>query len=141
MKNLDTVLLIGSDMRLPEFRKRNLKGFNVLLRYYPNSNPSKYLLIPWLQLSKQSEQACKERDAMVMKYAVSENNVINLQRQIKQLENKLKEKGKEKESVEGKINVAIGEKAKLSQLVNTKVSIDRKCVTWTDHYVDLLSQV
>lgn len=60
---------------------------------------------------------------MVMKYAVSENSAITLQNQMKQLESKIRDNLKEKESLEGKIGSVVGEKGKLLQVINSKVGV------------------
>lgn len=73
------------------------------------------------RLNKQYEIANKEREAMVMKYAVSEKSVIDLKRDMQSKENKMKEALKEKESMQAKMKIVIAEKAKLSQLLDTKV--------------------
>lgn len=74
-----------------------------------------------LKLTKQYEQASKDKEAMVMKYAVSENNAITLQNQMKQLENKIRDYLKDKESLEGKIGNVVNEKGKLLQVIDSKV--------------------
>lgn len=72
------------------------------------------------RLNKQYEIANKEREAMVMKYAVSEKSVIDLKRDIQSKENKMKEAIKERDSMQAKMKTIASEKLKLSQLLDSK---------------------
>lgn len=58
---------------------------------------------------------------MVMKYAVSEKNVIDLKREIQIYENKFKEFVKEKENNQLKLKNVITEKNKINQQLEAKV--------------------
>jgi len=58
---------------------------------------------------------------MVMKYAVSENSVISYQKQIKSLENKIKDAKKEKENLEGRVGSVVAEKGRLLLALDAKV--------------------
>lgn len=58
---------------------------------------------------------------MVMKYAVSEKSVIDLKKEIQLHDNKVKDAIREKESMQAKLKVVIADKAKLQQVVDSKV--------------------
>ena len=61
---------------------------------------------------------------MVVKYAQSEKNVLLLKKNQEELERKLKENAREKEMLLGKVRSLTSERARLNQLVDTKVSIE-----------------
>lgn len=74
------------------------------------------------QLSKQYDIAKKEKDSMVMKYAVSEKAVIDLKREIQSYDSKIKESLKDKEVSQTKLKNVVLEKNKINQLLEAKVS-------------------
>lgn len=73
------------------------------------------------KLKKQYETANKEREAIVMRYAVSEMEVINQRKELENFEKKFKESVKDKEGLSSKLKSAMIEKARISQLLDNKV--------------------
>ncbi|KAK6635950.1 hypothetical protein RUM44_001205 [Polyplax serrata] len=72
------------------------------------------------RLSKQYDIAKKEKDSMVMKYAVSEKAVIDLKREIQSYDSKIKESLKDKEVSQTKLKNVVLEKNKINQLLEAK---------------------
>ncbi|GFG35746.1 hypothetical protein Cfor_03926 [Coptotermes formosanus] len=69
---------------------------------------------------KQYEAANKDKESMVMRYAVSEKEVIDQKRERESLEKKLREMGKEKDLLLGKLKAMSTEKIRLGQMLDSK---------------------
>lgn len=74
-----------------------------------------------LQFKKQYEAANKEKEASVMRYAVSEMEVINQRKERESAEKKFKEALKEKEGLLLKLKNTMIEKSRVSLLLDNKV--------------------
>lgn len=72
---------------------------------------------------KQYEAANKDKESMVMRYAVSEKEVIDQKRERESLEKKLREMGKEKDLLLGKLKAMSTEKIRLGQMLDSKVTL------------------
>jgi hypothetical protein len=72
---------------------------------------------------KQYEAANKDKESMVMRYAVSEKEVINQKKERESLEKKLREIGREKDLLLGKLKAVCAEKTRLSQMLDSKVTL------------------
>ncbi|XP_068083218.1 coiled-coil domain-containing protein 186 [Anabrus simplex] len=107
-------------------QQRELKRINELSRQQAevaakNYSQMKHDLEGKLErLTKQYETANKERESMVMRYAISEKEVINQKKELETLDKKLKESVKEKELLMGKLKSLTSEKARLCQLFDSK---------------------
>ena len=69
------------------------------------------------------EEANREKDTMVVKYAQAEKNHLEMQKNVERLEMKLREGNKEREGLMGKLKEYKGEKKKLMSEVDDKVCI------------------
>ncbi|KAL0270303.1 UNVERIFIED_CONTAM: hypothetical protein PYX00_007767 [Menopon gallinae] len=74
------------------------------------------------KVNKKFDIANKERESMVMKYAIGEKSVIDLKREIQSLETKVKDMIKEKEANQMRLKNISAEKVKLNQLLDSKIS-------------------
>jgi chromosome segregation ATPase len=70
---------------------------------------------------KQYEAANKDKESMVMRYAVSEKEVIDQKKERESLEKKLREIGREKDLLLGKLKAVCTEKTRLCQMLDSKV--------------------
>ncbi|XP_060525764.1 coiled-coil domain-containing protein 186 isoform X2 [Cylas formicarius] len=69
---------------------------------------------------KQKETAVKEKEVMVIKYAVGEKNVIREQQLREQAEKKQKELQKENEILQHRVQTMVSEKARICQMLDNK---------------------
>jgi hypothetical protein len=69
---------------------------------------------------KQKELAQKEKEAMVIKYAVSEKNLLEMKHQKEQLEKKYKEQITENEIIQHKVQIMCSEKSRICQMLDNK---------------------
>ncbi|CAG0915840.1 unnamed protein product [Notodromas monacha] len=74
------------------------------------------------KLNQQVSSAVKDKEAMVMRYAQSEKEVIIVKRDKENLERKLNDMNKEKENLLAKLKNMSNDKAKLAQSLDTKTS-------------------
>lgn len=65
----------------------------------------------------------KEKESMVMKYAVSEKNVFEQKSAKDKLEKKLNDIRKENEFLQHKLNTMVSEKARICQMLDNKVNL------------------
>ena len=72
------------------------------------------------RVTKQFENANKEKESMVIKFAMSEKDVLNAQSQKDKMEKKLKDMDKEKDNLLGKIKTLNAERAKICQQLDSK---------------------
>jgi len=72
---------------------------------------------------KQYEAANKDKESMVMRYAVSEKEVIDQKKERESLEKKLREIGREKDLLLGKLKAVCTEKTRLCQMLDSKVTL------------------
>ncbi|EEZ97593.1 Uncharacterized protein C10orf118 homolog-like Protein [Tribolium castaneum] len=77
--------------------------------------------------SKQKELAQKEKEAMVIKYAVSEKNLLDMKHQKEQIEKKYKEQVNENEIIQHKVQVMGSEKSRICQMLDNKCYEFRGC--------------
>ncbi|XP_073998483.1 coiled-coil domain-containing protein 186 isoform X2 [Rhodnius prolixus] len=75
-----------------------------------------------LALKKQYETANKEKENMVMRYAVSEKELLDCKKDKDNMDKKMKEMLKENESSQFKLKTINGEKIKLAQQLDNKAS-------------------
>lgn len=75
-----------------------------------------------VQVTKQYEASNKDKEAMVMRYAVSEKEVIYQKGERELLEKKLREVTREKDMLLGKLKGASAEKARICQMLDVKVT-------------------
>ncbi|XP_014255468.1 coiled-coil domain-containing protein 186-like isoform X1 [Cimex lectularius] len=73
-------------------------------------------------LQKQKDAANKEKENMVMRFAISEKELLNQKVEKENLNKKLKEATKENESLTNKLKTLSAEKLKISQQLETKNS-------------------
>ncbi|KAK8389249.1 hypothetical protein O3P69_020887 [Scylla paramamosain] len=73
------------------------------------------------RITKQYEAANKDKEAMVIKYATSEREVIIARKQKEALEKKMKDMEKERENLLSKNKMLISERARICQTLDTKV--------------------
>ena len=76
----------------------------------------------FLQLKKQYVNANKEKESMVMKYALNEREIIIQKKHREESEKKMKNALKERDDAVNKSKNAIAEKLKLQQLADSRVS-------------------
>lgn len=69
------------------------------------------------------ENSEKEKEAMVVKYAICEKTVLSLKKTQEELERKLRETNREKEMMMGKVRTLTNERARLSQAFDNKVAV------------------
>nr|CAD7589027.1 unnamed protein product [Timema genevievae] len=72
------------------------------------------------KLMKLYESATREKEAMVVRYAVSEKEVIDQKKERETLEKRLKETSKEKELLLGKLKNLTADKTRVSQMLDSK---------------------
>lgn len=72
------------------------------------------------KLSKQYESANADRESMVMRYVISEKEVIDLKKSQESLEKKVKESSKERDILVGKMKNITAEKSRVCQVLDTK---------------------
>jgi len=75
-----------------------------------------------IQVTKQYEAANKDKEAMVMRYAVSEKEVIIQKKERESLEKKLREMGREKDLLLGKMKGISTDKTRICQMLDNKVT-------------------
>ncbi|CAH1388905.1 unnamed protein product [Nezara viridula] len=73
-------------------------------------------------LKKDIEMANRDKENMVMRYAVSEKELIDIKKEKETLLKKLKDTGKENESLLDRMKNLVSDKSKLSQLLDTKTT-------------------
>lgn len=73
-------------------------------------------------LKKECDAANREKENMVMRYAVSEKELIDVKKEKEIMTKKLKEMGKENETLIDRLKILIAEKSKLSQQLDSKSS-------------------
>jgi septal ring factor EnvC (AmiA/AmiB activator) len=73
-------------------------------------------------VTKQYEAANKDKEAMVMRYAVSEKEVIDQKRERESLEKKLREMGREKNQLYGQLKNISAEKSRVCQTLDYTVT-------------------
>uniref|UniRef100_A0A146KSE2 Uncharacterized protein C10orf118 n=3 Tax=Lygus hesperus TaxID=30085 RepID=A0A146KSE2_LYGHE len=71
-------------------------------------------------LKKQCDSANKEKEGMVMRYAKNEKELLDQKKARENLEKKVKEVTKDNEALQAKLKALGAEKAKVSQLLETK---------------------
>lgn len=69
----------------------------------------------------------KEKEAMVIKYAVSEKNLLDMKHQKEQLEKKYKEQITENEIIQHKVQIMISEKSRICQMLDNKCYEFKSC--------------
>nr|CAD7264887.1 unnamed protein product [Timema shepardi] len=72
------------------------------------------------KLMKLYESATREKEAMVVRYAVSEKEVIDQKKERETLEKRLKETSKEKELLLGKLKSLTADKTRVCQMLDSK---------------------
>nr|CAD7199273.1 unnamed protein product [Timema douglasi]CAD7410105.1 unnamed protein product [Timema poppensis] len=72
------------------------------------------------KLMKLCESATREKEAMVVRYAVSEKEVIDQKKERETLEKRLKETSKEKELLLGKLKSLTADKTRVCQMLDSK---------------------
>nr|CAD7427999.1 unnamed protein product [Timema monikensis] len=72
------------------------------------------------ELMKLYESATREKEAMVVRYAVSEKEVIDQKKERETLEKRLKETSKEKELLLGKLKSLTADKTRVCQMLDSK---------------------
>lgn len=82
----------------------------------------KLLLFFVVQVTKQYEASNKDKEAMVMRYAVSEKELIDQKRERELQEKKLREITREKDLLLGKLKSMSAEKARICQMLDVKVT-------------------
>lgn len=75
-----------------------------------------------IQVTKQYEAANKDKEAMVMRYAVSEKEVIDQKRERESLEKKLREMGREKDLLFNKLKNISSERTSICKMLENKVT-------------------
>ncbi|XP_063906969.1 coiled-coil domain-containing protein 186 isoform X2 [Zophobas morio] len=78
-------------------------------------------------VTRQKELAQKEKEAMVVKYAISEKNVLDVKHQKEQIEKKYKEQVAENEIIQHKVQVMVSEKARICQMFDNKCYEYKNC--------------
>ncbi|XP_066901346.1 coiled-coil domain-containing protein 186 isoform X2 [Halyomorpha halys] len=73
-------------------------------------------------LKKDIEMANRDKENMVMRYAVSEKELIDIKKEKETLLKKLKDTGKENESLLDRMKNLVNDKSKLSQLLDVKTT-------------------
>jgi hypothetical protein len=73
-------------------------------------------------VTKQYEASNRDKEAMVMRYAVSEKEVIDQKRERESLEKKLREMAREKDLLLGRLKGISAEKARICEMVDIKVT-------------------
>jgi septal ring factor EnvC (AmiA/AmiB activator) len=73
-------------------------------------------------VTKQYEAANKDKETMVMRYAVSEKEVIDQKRERESLEKKLREMGKEKDQLRSQLKNISTEKSRVCQMLDHTVT-------------------
>lgn len=73
-------------------------------------------------MTKQYEASNRDKEAMVMRYAVSEKEVIDQKRERESLEKKLREMAREKDLLLGRLKGISAEKARICEMVDIKVT-------------------
>ena len=81
-----------------------------------------YYVTVVLQLKKQYVNANKEKESMVMKYALNEREIIIQKKHREESEKKMKNALKERDDAVNKSKNAIADKLKLQQLADSRVS-------------------
>lgn len=71
---------------------------------------------------QQKETATKEKEATVMRYAVSEKNTLEQKHLREQIEKKYKDAFKEIEILQHKVTSSIADKNRICQMLDNKVS-------------------
>jgi hypothetical protein len=75
-----------------------------------------------IQVTKQYEAANKDKETMVMRYAVSEKEVIDRKKEQESLEKKLREIGREKDLLFSKLKNISSEKTSVCKVLDNKVT-------------------
>ncbi|KAG0693442.1 Coiled-coil domain-containing protein 186 [Chionoecetes opilio] len=75
------------------------------------------------RVTRQYETANKDKEAMVIKYATSEREVIVSKKQKEALEKRMKDMEKERENLLSKNKMLISERARICQTLDTKVRV------------------
>lgn len=72
---------------------------------------------------KEKDSAVREKDAMVMRYAVSEKNILDQKQSRENSEKRCKELLRENEILQHKVTQMSNEKARICQMLDNKVSV------------------
>lgn len=91
------------------------------------------------RVTKQYEAANKDKEAMVIKYATSEREVIIARKQKEALEKKMKDMEKERENLLSKNKMLITERARICQTLDTKVQKNNSYQREVDRLKDEIS--
>lgn len=90
------------------FIRKQIRFGTLLLIYYKN-------IINFYQF-----KLTKQKEAMVMKFAVGEKNLLEMRQQKEQFEKKLKDAGAEKEIMHHKVQMMSSEKERICQMLDNK---------------------
>ncbi|GAB6024987.1 hypothetical protein CHUAL_010081 [Chamberlinius hualienensis] len=74
------------------------------------------------QMTKLYEASEKDKESMVVKYALSEKSVLTIKKCLEETERKYKESLREKETLMGKVRALTNDKARLNQTIDAKTS-------------------
>lgn len=74
-----------------------------------------------MQAVKHKDLAMKDKEAMVIRYAVGEKNVLQEKQQKEAFEKKYKEQLRSNEILQHKVQTMITEKARICQMLDNKV--------------------
>jgi hypothetical protein len=75
-----------------------------------------------IQVTKQYEAANKDKEVMVMRYAVSEKEVIDKKRERESLEKKLREMSRDRDLLLSKLKNISSEKTSVCKMLDNKVT-------------------
>jgi alkyl hydroperoxide reductase subunit AhpC len=75
-----------------------------------------------IQVTKQYEAANKDKEVMVVRYAVREKEVIDQKKERESLEKKLREMGREKDLLISKLKNISTEKTSVCKMLDNKVT-------------------
>ncbi len=81
-----------------------------------------------MQLKKQFSAANRDKESMVMKFAMGEREVIVQRKGKEEAERRLKAMAKEKEELQNKVKAFTSEKAKVQQVADSRVSVTQSFV-------------
>lgn len=85
------------------------------------------MIILFFKAVKTCEAATKEKESIVMRYAVSEKGILEQKAIREQTERKLADVLKEKDLIQHKLASMVQEKARICQM------LDNKVYTWIDY--------
>ncbi|XP_044262854.1 coiled-coil domain-containing protein 186 isoform X2 [Tribolium madens] len=116
------------DINENEKNGEDLESTNKVLEHAAQLAQKLSLLESKLELAtKQKELAQKEKEAMVIKYAVSEKNLLEMRHQKEQIEKKYKEQITENEIIQHKVQVMCSEKSRICQMLDNKCYEFKSC--------------